>query len=923
MISINKILLAIVTIFVFSILIFNTFTNKNQNTFESVFYKNNQNWILWLDIKNNEIIFNTWSLNSPLKINYLNSFDKILSYSWEVVNLENNITLNKWIFLINISEINSKYIINWEWFEIKNNWPVILFIDNSWTRTNIFSLNSIIELNLINIENKKIVNTIFLYPHNSIKIIPEQNKNIEKADLLRITQRFPIDYFNETIFINDKINNNFITKVIWNKNEDEINIIKNMFYFILINNINEESSLLNFKSNKFGTLIWEKLIEKYNNLFLNDSKKTIYYKNLILRTIWDIIKSNEIDEAKNDFLIKSLNELKILNTNDYNELKNILYFYSNLVIDSNKIDINSKINFSKIYNKLENKNYIFNENFLLTLNDLYFTYDFKKENNVYKNLDNINKEILEKKLSESEKSYFIYFLKKVIISWFDNLSKDKKISLENILNIFDDYIQTSINYYSIEDETRIRTWIEDYNEILKKLASKIEITYFEEKKDINWLLILSKNNSISYEKIKILENNIETIFKYFDKYQNKLWEKSKDWLIKNEFLNNKIKYSQYILALKDYSSYIANYNEQNKQILFWDTASNSWNWEIIISIENAKNYLNWFNNLDISNTKISLRWFNYCENPSIKNDIDEIKDPYCYKIENLIVGSNLYLNMTLSPNDYNKISNFVINWDKNLNKWSYKLNNEKIIWDSNYKRNAGSLDIAKYDFKNFFLYIFNPPKEVQVNDNNGEEPNDNEVLEESLIIKIFKRNKLLWEEWDFKILSWFIDIKYDDLIVKQINNDYDIYIKKWSLNYISNNKKYKWDLNWKYIFIPDHSFKNIEILLYDDFDRVLFWWNKLQIIWDFNVKTIKNDLKIFFDNLNNLHNVLVEIEEILWIKALNIKYNYSENMFYIENELIKVKLKWIAIYSLIYNKKEYSSKPTSIYDFGNNLKLIK
>mgnify|MGYP003403507674 FL=1 len=89
------------------------------------------------------------------------------------------------------------------------------------------------------------------------------------------------------------------------------------------------------------------------------------------------------------------------------------------------------------------------------------------------------------------------------------------------------------------------------------------------------------------------------------------------------------------------------------------------------------------------------------------------------------------------------------------------------------------------------------------------------------------------------------------------------------------------------------------------------------------MKTIKNDLKIFFDNLNNLHNVLVEIEEILWIKALNIKYNYSENMFYIENELIKVKLKWIAIYSLIYNKKEYSSKPTSIYDFGNNLKLIK
>ena len=46
-------------------------------------------------------------------------------------------------------------------------------------------------------------------------------------------------------------------------------------------------------------------------------------------------------------------------------------------------------------------------------------------------------------------------------------------------------------------------------------------------------------------------------------------------------------------------------------------------------------------------------------------------------------------------------------------------------------------------------------------------------------------------------------------------------------------------------------------------------------------------------------------------------------MFYIDNEKISVKLKWIAIYSLIYNKKEYSPKPTSVYDFENNLKLIK
>ena len=129
-ISLNKIFLAFLALFAFTLLIFNTFTSKNQNTFESVFYKNNEKWVFWLEIKNDEIIFNTWSIDSWLKINYLNPFDKILSYSWEVNVSENNITLNNWIFLINISEINGKYKINWKWFEIKNNWPLTLYIDN-------------------------------------------------------------------------------------------------------------------------------------------------------------------------------------------------------------------------------------------------------------------------------------------------------------------------------------------------------------------------------------------------------------------------------------------------------------------------------------------------------------------------------------------------------------------------------------------------------------------------------------------------------------------------------------------------------------------------------------------------------------------------------------------------------------------------
>lgn len=921
MISLNKIFFWLISSIIFVWLIFYTFLNENHNTFDKVFYKNNEKWIYWLNIENNQLYFNTWSTNDTLEINYLNQFDKVLSYSWKVVLNNNEISLNKWVFLINISEINSNYIVSWEWFNIKINWPSTIYIDNSWIRTSIFSLNSYIWLDLINIENSQVINNVYLYPHNYIKFIPSQNKNVENADLLRLTQRFPLEYFNERLFIDWKINNNIFSKIIWNKSEQDYKNIEKLFLFLYINNKNEEKYLKDFKTNKFWTLIWEKFIKQYNDLFLNEAKKTIYYKNLILRTIWDIVKSDKIDNSKNQFLIDSLNELKQISENDYNEMKSILDFYSNMVIDWWKNDINSKINFSKIYNKIENKPYIFKNDYLLLLNNLYFNYDFKDYSNIYKDLNSINQEIIKNKLDENKKSYFIFFLKKTILSWFDDLSKNKDIVLEDILNIFNDYISTSISYYSIDDNVRIRTWIEDYNEILKKLASKIETNYFEKEKDNQWLLVLNKKNSISLEKIKILEDNINSIFNYFEKNKEVLWTRTKDELIKNEFENRKKLYDQYILAIKDYNSYIANYNEQNKELLFWETINQEDNWNREISIENAKKFLSFFNYLETSSVKISIRWYNYCDNPIEKYDNEDYDEPYCYKIEDLIIWSNLRLNFLLSPNDYNNITNFVINWDKNINKWSYKLDNEKIIWDESLKKNSWESDIDKYKFENFFLYVFNPP-----NDWNNTKPiiiDNNNEIEESLIVKIFKRNKLLWENWDFKSLNWFIDIDYEDLIVKDLNWDYDINLVNARLSYSNENIKYNWDFSSKYIFLPDHSFVNPEIIFYDDLWNQLFWWKKIKVIWKFNVNKIKSDLWFFFENVASIYTILINLSSHTRSDKNEITFDNDKKLFYIKNWDISITNIWISIKSITYKWKEILSKQISIYDLEENLKLIK
>lgn len=927
--SISKIFFGLISLFIFIWLIFSTFLSQNYSIFDSVYYKDNEKWIYWLEIKDNKLVFNTWTVKDWLKINYINQFDKILSYSWNVLYNEKNdssknILLKNWIFLINISEINSIYNIAWDGFTIKTNWPTTIFIDNSWLRTTVFSLNSNIEIKLINIENNKAVNTIYLFPHNYIKFIPSQNKNVENADLLRLTQRFPLEYFNEKILIDWEINKNLLSKIIWNKDEIDNKNISDLFLFLYLNNKNEEKKLSEFKTSKFGILVWEKLIKQYNNLFLNEAKKTIYYKNLILRTIWDIINSDKIDDSKNEFLITSLNELKSISEKDYIEMKAILDFYSNMVIDWWKNDINSKINFSKIYNKLENKKYSFKEEYILNLNNLYFNYDYKWYSNIYKDLNELNEKIISSKLDESKKSYFIFFLNKTIISWFEDLNKNKDIILEDILNIFDDYINTSIDYYSIKDNVRIRTWIEAYNEILKKLALKIESTYFEEDKTDKWLLVLSKKNNISLEKIKILEKNINSIFDYYEKNKSALWDRTKDELTKKEFEELKIIYNQYISAIKDYNSYMANYSEENKELLFWETINEEDNWNRELTIENALNYLKKFNYIETSYSKIWIRWYNYCENPIEKYDIEETEDPYCYKIENLIIWSNLYLNLLLAPNNYNTISNFSINWDNKINRGSYKLDNEKNIWDKNLIEKSAEKDIEKYKFENFFLYVFNPPNDWNIiNIPTVEEEEEEEKIEETEIVKAFKRNKLLWENWDFKVLNWFIDIKYEDTIVKEIWKGYDVYIKNSNFNYSDIETQFNWIFSSKYIFLPDHSFVNPEIVLYDDLWNSLLLWNEIIINWNFKISELKDKLKTFFENIDKIGNIINTLSNKAKTEKIDINYDINKNLFYLKTKDIKISTIWISIKSINYKWTEILTKPISIYDFENNLKLIK
>ncbi|MDR3150360.1 MAG: hypothetical protein LBU14_01755 [Candidatus Peribacteria bacterium] len=82
--------------------------------------------------------------------------------------------------------------------------------------------------------------------------------------------------------------------------------------------------------------------------------------------------------------------------------------------------------------------------------------------------------------------------------------------------------------------------------------------------------------------------------------------------------------------------------------------------ENILSVDLAKKYLEQFNYLNLSNVKISLRNSNYCNSLREEYDVDELEEPHCYKVENLVINNKVKLDFILVPSDYNEISNIVI-----------------------------------------------------------------------------------------------------------------------------------------------------------------------------------------------------------------------------------------------------------------------
>lgn len=918
----KKLLLFLMAIFILFLLVHSSFLQKNNNSIIQMDNMEVKNWDYSINILEWEIVYSDLNQKEDsLNIKYINHLDRIL-FNWEIDINNSTINLSKWIYLLNFTDLNGSYTINWPWFQVKNLWPTNIYIDTTWSKNIIFSQNNIVNLELIEQDTEKIVNKVVLYPHMYIKFNPNLNKNIVGADILKIKQWFSIDYFGEQIIKDKTINEKFLSNVTWEW--EKLGIIGDMFLYLDSNENCKKEEINSIKDSSFWTVVWEKFIKWYSRIFLNDAKKVVYNKNLIIRSLWNLIKNSNTDaNAEINLILDTIKEIKKLNLEDYNEMKNIIYFYSSIIVWQS-YDIELKVIFSKLYNSLEWRNISEIPEYILQLNNIFQKLDFKwnilkkdRYDNMYIDLSSVNKELITKDLSENEKWYLVLFLNKIIISGF-NLEVD----INNIIKNFNNYINLSLQYYSSKDDVRARTWIAEYSKVLDELLWQIRNFFFKEDRNKDWLLVLDDTYTISNLEVTTLKNNINWIFSFFNNNKEKLLEKEEK-LYNDNFERFKLFTSEYISALEDYKFYVANTSEKDRELLFWEEKENNIK---SLKVEDAMDYLKQFSYLNLSNVNIELRDINYCEYNGEDIDLSWDSHAYCYKIENILLNNSIKLDFILIPSDYNRISNIVINWDATKNKWSYRLDEDKEMWDKLYE-NSSWTNSSRYDFKNYFYYTFWTNSSVNIDIEDIIEDENSiieEIKNETSTIKAFK-SMLLWKWWELNKLYWFISASYNNVLVKEIDWNYDIRIINAWIDYVDKKKSkaYSWLFSSKYIHSPKIVFENPEIIIKDNEKKDLVLWNKIKFEWEYKLKDFQKDIEAFFTNIEIIDNIARLVNNYLNITDFDIIYSsIKNNNLKIIWENFEMIIDWYLIKSIKINWKEVLSKNISSFQLEDILKTL-
>lgn len=743
-----------------------------------------------------------------------------------------------WLYIFDLYDLTNQFNIDWNYFKINPKSPWRFFIDNRNSKNiKIFSFDSIFDVSLINAWKE--MTNISIYPKMYFWFNASRNKFLKNADLFRIETISEIFYISKDLLWSDnKISNDFL-KQIYNipdkKVSDFLSSFLNLLYSEEEINKHDELKIVLAKDAKLN---WLDYINKYFVLFLNNEKKIAYYKKIILNNLNNLFEKNWVFDK--DEVLLSLQELKKIDEKDYNEFKKILYYYYNNLLKINSLEYIDKIFIfseiisnaewtkkyslmkssfflNKLYSLVNNKTY---NNDYLQANFLEFLKYYLKENKVDITWDyNIsikNKNII------LRMDYLSFFIKNILLY---NLNLSDSKNLENILNVLKIYNNLNTDINNLKNYEKSEELIIANSLLIDKILYEIRENFFEKDLNQDWLLILSKDNEISSKNISEFDKVMNM---FFDFYKSRKWMISeKNQIYNNIYIKNKSKYKHFYDALSNYPEYLIKYNKVSSNLL--DTRTILENTTAIeLSKENLISYLSNFDWIDLSNV-----WF-------------EIINETYYKVSDLNINWDFF-SFNLYPQEFNRIDNIIRNWKKLT--LSYELDSIKYDLDKKYKE-ASPEEKDKYDFRKIFINIF-------FNNNKNQKENfvldENPTETEDKVISIFKRDKLLWNRWEFSLIKNYLELKYNNIKVTLTNWIYNIKLENIVLRTrIDVNWEWVeiiWLLNADYVFSnEDHYFKNISFKFYDtnkykDWNlEFLFGWKTFNINKNINIIDFKNEM---------------------------------------------------------------------------------
>lgn len=808
--------------------------------------------------------------------------------AFEKVN-DTTIVLQQWEFLIDTRDVHVPYSFENTYFTINPIGIGSVYIDMSDSRAyNITSLNSILAVTLHDVSSKEEITEIYLYPHMSLTFNPTRNKFMKQADLIRVSSVFDIDYDTQPFFVE-------------NRSQDLSVFFQNVSDILVQQQVYHRQQVSNIDSFEVWSFPGVKYIQQYYNIFVNEEKKKIYYKNMVLDNILQLTQS----PTKNTLLIEQVYE-NIQKLESYpqelQEVRDILdYIYLSVSHSYDQRHTYPKINLSYLQQKLKGKNNSdFSSDYISSyiLDSLYREYDYTNVYS-YRTLNSFFQEYIQElsvdiqTLETSESSdlayleYFSFFIENIILSRFEatleNASGDLLIwkNLDDILQVMQGYISLNNTIYSASNSAKALSLIYRYINVLQNLEQFLWRTFFLPERNIDALLVKNSQNIITQTVLRLFQENTDQILDFYTQGKRFLdTQKQRDIFITQEYEDMLQIFPEYFSALENYESYVFNYNTEKRNLLDVETFSDNRN--IVLSRDNFLEYMSQFRLLSLDSLQL------------------EIVDDIYYKASGIFIEGKEF-SFHLYPFTDNQIDTITINGTA-INS-SYKLDNIEFLWAERIQGISGD-EKDTYDFSLFFSNTFlventvNPDIFVV----------EKSTIQEDPVIIVFKRDRLLWRNGEFSPVQDFLNIQYEDLNVVEGNSWYDISLENtvaslssfadfWSARDLSAYFSSDYILS-----STKHQFRDIVLDLFIQTNQIQTFPLEnipIEFIGSIDLQDLEKVLTEFVASYQNLVYTYNVIQREFSLENISIKYSIFNSKLTIKfdynNEKITIEILWDSL----------------------------